>query len=62
MSSLINRAALKRFLLDRAKIQRPHHNFTRVNEEALEHFENQLRIQADQLICHHPAKGITIKP
>jgi len=40
MSSLINRAALKRYLLDRAKILRPHHEFNRISEEALEHFED----------------------
>jgi hypothetical protein len=62
MSSLINRAAMKRYLLDRAKILRPHHVFNRISEEALEHFENQLRNQADQLIRRHPAKGTTIKP
>ena len=61
MSSLINRAALKRYLLDRAKILRPHHEFNRISEEALEHFENQLRNHADQLIRRHPAKGTTIK-
>ena len=62
MSSLINRASLKRFLLDRAKILRPYHCFTRVSEEALEHFENSLRKQAVELLRRHPAKGTTIKP
>ena len=62
MSSLLNRAALKRFLLDRAKILRPHHSFTRISEEAMEHFENSLRNQAVELLRRHPAKGTTIKP
>jgi len=62
MSSLINRAALKRFLLDRSKVLRPHHSFTRVSEEALERFENSLRNQAVELLRRHPAKGTTIKP
>jgi len=62
MSSLLNRAALKRFLLDRAKVIRPHHRLSRVSEEALEHLENNLRNQASELIRRHPAKGSTIKP
>ena len=62
MSSLLNRAALKRFLLDRAKVIRPHHRLSRVSEEALEHLENSLRNQASELIRRHPAKGSTIKP
>jgi hypothetical protein len=41
---------------------RPHHQFTRVSEEALEYFENSLRNQAVELLRRHPAKGTTIKP
>jgi hypothetical protein len=62
MSSLLNRAALKRFLLDRAKVIRPHHRLSRVSEEAMEWLENNLRNQASELIRRHPAKGSTIKP
>jgi hypothetical protein len=62
MSSLVNRAALKRYLLDRAKVMRPHHRLSRVSEEALENLENMLRNQASEMIRRHPAKGSTIKP
>jgi len=62
MSSLVNRTALKRFLLDRAKVIRPHHRLSRVSEEALEWLENNLRNQASELVRRHPAKGSTIKP
>jgi hypothetical protein len=62
MSSLLNRAAIKRYLLDRAKVIRPHHRLSRVSEETLEHLENNLRNQASELIRRHPAKGSTIKP
>jgi hypothetical protein len=62
MSSLINRAALKRYLLDRAKVMRPHHRLSRVSEEALEHLENSLRNQGAEMIRRHPAKGATIRP
>jgi hypothetical protein len=61
-SSLINRAALKRFLLDRAKTMRPGHEFSRVSEETFEHLEAQLRNAAVELIRRHPSKGVTIKP
>jgi len=62
MSSLVNRAALKRYLLDRAKVMRPHHRLSRVSEEALENLESMLRNQASEMIRRHPAKGSTIKP
>ena len=62
MSSLVNRAALKRFLLDRARVLRPHHRLSRVSEEALEWLENGLRNQASELIRRHPAKGSTVRP
>jgi len=62
MSSLLNRAAIKRYLLDRARVIRPHHRLSRVSEEVLEHLENSLRNQASELIRRHPAKGSTIKP
>ena len=62
MSSLLNRAAIKRYLLDRAKVIRPHHRLSRVSEEAMEWLENNLRNQASELIRRHPAKGSTIKP
>jgi len=62
MAGLLNRAALKRYLLDRARVIRPHHRLSRVSEEALEWLENNLRNQASELIRRHPAKGSTIKP
>jgi histone H3/H4 len=60
--SLINKAELKRFLLDRAKTMRPGHEFSRVSEEALEYLESQVRNAAVELIRRHPSKGVTIKP
>jgi hypothetical protein len=62
MAGLLNRAALKRYLLDRARVIRPHHRLSRVSEEALEWLENNLRNQASELIRRHPAKGSTIRP
>jgi hypothetical protein len=62
MAGLLNRAALKRYLLDRARVIRPHHRLSRVSEETLEWLENNLRNQASELIRRHPAKGSTIRP
>ena len=62
MSSLISKATLNRYLLDRAKAMRPSHPLRHVSEEALEHLEYHLRHQADEMIRRHPAKGMTIKP
>ena len=62
MAGLLNRAALKRYLLDRARVIRPHHRLSRVSEEALEWLENNLRNQASELIRRHPANGSTIRP
>jgi len=62
MSSLLNRAVLRRYLLNRARVIRPHHRLARFSEEALEHLENSLRNQVTELIRRHPAKGSTFKP
>ena len=61
-SSLINRAALKRFLLAYAKSTRPGHVFTRVSEEALQNLESQLINASKEIVRSHPSKGMTIKP
>jgi len=61
MSSLINRAALKRHLLNRAKVLRPNHPFSRVSEEAIQRLESSLRLNADDLVRRHPSLGKTIK-
>jgi hypothetical protein len=62
MAGLLNRSALKRYLLDRARVIRPHHRLSRVSEETLEWMENNLRNQSSELIRRHPAKGSTIRP
>ena len=62
MAGLLNRAALKRYLLDRARVIRPHHRLSRVSEETLGWLENNLRNQASELIRRNPAKGATIRP
>ena len=61
MSSLINKAAVKKYLLDRAKVLRPHHPFTRVSAESLESIDLAIRNLCDSQIRQHPAVGQTLK-
>ena len=61
MSSLLNRAAMKRHLLNRAKALRPSHPFSRVSEEAIQRLESSLRFNADDLVSRHPSLKKTIK-
>ncbi len=61
MSSLITRSLVKKYLLERAKMLRPHHPFTQVSAEALDTLESRLRNICDDAIRSHPAVGKTIK-
>jgi hypothetical protein len=61
MSSLIAKSLVKRYLLERAKVLRPHHPFTRVSAEALDSLESRLRNICDDSIRSHPAVGQTLK-
>jgi hypothetical protein len=62
MSRLVNQAAMKRYLLDRAQVLRPALGMKRVSDEALEDLESRLRNLADNMIRRHPCMGRTIKP
>jgi len=62
MSRLVNQAAMKRYLLDRAQVLRPALGMKRVSDEALEDLESSLRNIADDMISRHPCMGRTIKP
>jgi hypothetical protein len=61
MSSLINKAAAKKYLLERAKALRPSHPFTRVSAESLENLDLAIRNLCDSHIRQHPAVGQTLK-
>jgi hypothetical protein len=62
MSRLVNRAEVKRYLLDRARLLRPALGMRRVSNEAVQSLEGRLRMMADELIRQHPSMGRTIKP
>jgi hypothetical protein len=62
MSCLVNQAAMKRYLLDRAQMLRPALGMKRVSNEAVHILESRLRMMADELIRQHPSMGRTIKP
>jgi hypothetical protein len=62
MSGLVNRAALKRYLLEQAHVLRPALRMKRVSDEAVMSLEARLRHMADELIRRHPCMGTTIKP
>ena len=62
MSRLVNRAEVKRYLFDRARLLRPALGMKRVSNEAVNSLESRLRMMADELIRQHPCVGRTIKP
>ena len=62
MSRLVNRAEVKRYLLDRARLLRPALGMKRVPNEAVQSLESKLRLMADEMIRQHPSMGRTIKP
>ena len=62
MNSLINRAAVKRFILKKMEAMRPHMGITRVSGEALDQYEAQLRAKIISEIQSHPSIGKTFKP
>jgi len=62
MSRLVNRAEVKRYLLDRTRLLRPALGMKQVSNEAVLSLESKLRLMADELIRQHPSMGRTIKP
>ena len=62
MSRLVNRAEVKLYLLDRARLLRPALGMKRVSNEAVQSLDSKLRLMADELIRQHRTMGRTIKP
>ena len=60
MSSLINKAQLRKYVLDAAKEHR-HHAFTRVSEDFFIKAEAQLRSWATNHVRTQPSVGQTIR-
>lgn len=61
MSSIINQAATKKFILAKFKSIRPGMPITRVSKESLEKLEAQLRAIIVFEVQRHPTLGVTFK-
>jgi hypothetical protein len=61
MTCLINKAAVKKYLIERSKQLRPGHPFTRVSAESLVELDSLLRSICDSAIRRQPACGTTIR-
>ena len=62
MSSLLNKAALKKFILAKLEANRPELGLTRVSKEALDTIEARLKNMIENDISTHPSIGKTYKP
>ena len=58
---LLNRAAVRRFILDTVSGTRPYLRITRVSQEALDQIEAWLREKIRGEVARHPSKGRTFK-
>lgn len=59
MSSLINKSACKKYIVELTKATRP--RFTRISDEYFTALEAQLKIYIAKSIQNHPSKGKTLK-
>jgi len=62
MSSLINKSAMKKFIIEKFKRLRPGMPITRVSSEALDKIEANLRASVIEDVKRHPSIGKTFKP
>lgn len=62
LTSLLNRAAIKKYILDKANNMRPTWGCTRVSKEAVEAIESKLRALIVAQVQAHPSIGKTFKP
>ena len=61
MASMLNKSAVRQFLLDYAAREKAH-KFTRVGGAAYEYLESRLRDSCRSLVNGQPSKGKTIIP
>ena len=62
MNNVINRSALKKFILKQLNSKRPHLNITRVSSNALDSYEIRLKAMVIDDIATHPSVGKTFNP
>lgn len=61
MSSIINQAATKKFILNKFKSLRPGMPITRISKEAIEKIEAHIRAWIIEEVKLHPSIGVTFK-
>ena len=61
MSSILNQAATKKFILAKFKSMRPGMPITRVGQESLEKLEARLRAWIIEEVQRHPSIGKTFR-
>lgn len=59
---LLNKAAVRKFILDNWAATRPGHSITRVSDDAYAQYEYVLRQAIRRDIHRHPSIGQTFKP
>jgi len=60
-SSLINRSAVKKYILNKFAEDRPHLGFTRVSEAALLLLEAKIQNMLDRAVHTHSSSGKTFR-
>jgi len=60
-SSLINKSAVKKYILNKLAEDRPHLDFTRVSESALLLLEAKLQDMLDRAVHTHSSSGRTFR-
>ena len=59
MSSLLNRAAVKKYILAKCKSERPGWNCQHVSARAINEIDTFLRLRIEKSVSIHPTKGKT---
>ena len=59
MPSVINRAQVRRLILERAKVVRPSWGVQRVSGTALDLIDAKVRVMVGRMLEEHPSAGVT---
>ena len=62
MSSVLNNAAVKKYVMGQLEVRREGMGFTRISKEYLEKLDARVRIMIQKDIDTHPTIGKTFKP
>lgn len=61
MITLINKTAVRNYILEKVKLERPGWKCTRISPEALSQLEARFMNIIDNLVKSHPTKGETFR-